>query len=71
MPYEYMETVARYYDAVSTGIPGDVAYFTDLARGCGGPVLELGCWDRAHNRAHRGGRRTHRRAGLVPGHAVW
>lgn len=43
MPYEYMKTVARYYDATSTGIPGDVAYFTDLARGCGGPVLELGC----------------------------
>lgn len=33
----------EYYDWISTGLDGDIAYYTGLAQKCGGPVLELGC----------------------------
>lgn len=33
----------NYYDWTSEGLDYDVAYYTNLALECGGPVLELGC----------------------------
>jgi SAM-dependent methyltransferase len=42
---EYGPVAARYYDAAHGNIAGrhDVAFYRDLARASGGPVLELGC----------------------------
>jgi ubiquinone/menaquinone biosynthesis C-methylase UbiE len=37
------EIVARYYDLEHAGLTADVALYVELARGAGGPVLELGC----------------------------
>ena len=42
--YDHYDFVAEFYDFV---VPyrerTDVAFFVDMARRCGGPVLELGC----------------------------
>ena len=43
MGYTYDSVWARFYDHVSPGLPGDVAFFADLAREAEGPVVELGC----------------------------
>lgn len=32
-----------YYDWTSDGLDYDTTYYTELAKACGGPVLELGC----------------------------
>jgi SAM-dependent methyltransferase len=43
---DYDETTARYYDAAYAALPEvgrDVEFYRSLARGTGGPVLEIGC----------------------------
>jgi ubiquinone/menaquinone biosynthesis C-methylase UbiE len=42
----YESIIARHYDelyAVMRNPSGDIAFYRELARACGGPVLELGC----------------------------
>ncbi|MGI6125905.1 MAG: class I SAM-dependent methyltransferase [Planifilum sp.] len=36
-------SLPEYYDWISTGLDGDIAYYVKLAEKSGGPVLELGC----------------------------
>jgi ubiquinone/menaquinone biosynthesis C-methylase UbiE len=36
-------SLPEYYDWISTGLDGDIAYYVGLAEKSGGPVLELGC----------------------------
>jgi ubiquinone/menaquinone biosynthesis C-methylase UbiE len=36
-------SLPEYYDWISTGLDGDIAYYVGLAQKSGGPVLELGC----------------------------
>lgn len=41
-PY-YRGAAARFYDCLSTGLEGDIAFYVERAREAEGPVLELGC----------------------------
>jgi len=37
------DAVARFYDLENAGFTEDLPFWADVARECGGPVLELGC----------------------------
>ncbi|MFC7442459.1 class I SAM-dependent methyltransferase [Laceyella putida] len=39
----YTYDLPDYYDWTSTGLERDTTYYVELAKACGGPVLELGC----------------------------
>ena len=40
---DWYDTHAEQYDRLETGLPGDIAFYTALARAAEPPVLELGC----------------------------
>lgn len=41
--YGHSDVRARFYEYIAPGVPGDVAFYVQLAREAGGPIVELAC----------------------------